>query len=73
MVQGPISVEFLESEVALRSQVYMLVHLDFPEIRGPISLPKLATFWGPKTRVRSRANLTRSNVLCIWESHIDTQ
>ena len=38
---------------------YYLTNLDFPEIRGPISLPKRYLL-GDIGRVRSRANLTRT-------------
>ncbi len=33
-------------------------NLDTREIRGPISRPKFATFWGEIGPVRARANLT---------------
>ena len=42
--------------------VHNISPTDFPEIRGPISLPKnylLDPFGGEIGRVRSRANLTR--------------
>ena len=41
--------------------------IDFPEIRGPISLPKRSLLGAQIGRVRSRANLTRMMKEISWE------